>query len=193
MIRCQNHAIAHTEIVQRTYDVRYVIREEGHDSETTETSLKEIEEFGIKSDRIRLIQQSKVHESTGLGKWQTVSVRIINEEEEYERQRQQEIADQEEFEQQKQVSLFPCLSLCLNTAISLSIFPSKEQKKVNENILLEAGEVEDSLSSFDPYNTGIYRGIDISGKNAVVSQEVWYSSFHFPWFPVPSAFHSWNL
>ena len=121
-----------------------------------------------------MIQQSKVHESTGLGKWQTVSVRIINEEEEYERQRQQEIADQEELEQQKQVSLFHCLSisLCLNTAISLSVFLSKEQKKVNENILLEAGEVEDSLSSFDPYNTGIYRGIDISGRNAVVSQEV---------------------
>jgi hypothetical protein len=48
----------------------------------------------------------------------------------------------------------------------------KEQKKINENVLLEAGEVEDSLSSFDPYNTGIYRGIDISGRNATASQEV---------------------
>jgi hypothetical protein len=178
VIRCQNHAIAHTEIVQRTYDVKYFIRGEDltpNTSETAEARLKEVEEFGIKSDRIRLIQVSKVHETTGLGKWQTVSVRIINEEEEYERQRQQEIAEQEEFEQQKQVppSLLPPPSLCLMELLMLiACSLLKEQKKINENVLLEAGEVEDSLSSFDPYNTGIYRGIDISGRNAVVSQEV---------------------
>lgn len=100
---------------------------------------------------------------TGVGKWQTVSVRIVNEEEEYERQKQQEIEDQKEEEQKREV--WPVLSY------PDSPIPQEEKIK-NDNLLLDAGDVEDSLSSFDPYNTGIYRGVDISGRNVVVRQEV---------------------
>lgn len=61
-------------------------------------------ETKIKSDKIRLIRPVTVSESTGLGMWQTVSTRIINEEEEYEKERQREAEAEAEKERLKAVS-----------------------------------------------------------------------------------------
>jgi hypothetical protein len=115
--------------VQRTYDVKYIIQDEDQHAPNGASSgtPRDVEEFGIKSDRIRLIQQKSAAEvyetSTGLGRWQTVSVRIINEEEEAERLRQQEIAEQEELEQQKQV-----VSLMIVSAHFLAVEGTKEDQ-----------------------------------------------------------------
>lgn len=57
----------------------------------------------MKSDKIRLIRPTIVQESTGLGSWQTVSTRIINEEEEYEKEKQRELEEEKEREKVKQV------------------------------------------------------------------------------------------
>lgn len=37
---------------------------------------------------------------------------------------------------------------------------------------MDIGGEEDALSSFDPYNTGIYRGVAISGPNSTQVNEV---------------------
>jgi hypothetical protein len=134
------HAVPHTDITQRTYDVKYLLPNE---SETVPS--KEVLENGIKSDRIRLIRSPTtssasasaaiVQETTGLGKWQTVSVRIINEEEEYERQKQQEREDREEQERIKEVrQLPPSLSVLFSLSLSLSLssLPLSEPHKRNK-------------------------------------------------------------
>lgn len=45
-------------------------------------------------------------------------------------------------------------------------------KKENDSLLADIGAEEDALSSFDPYNTGVYRGVTISGSNTTNTNEV---------------------
>eukprot|EP00604_Paraphysomonas_vestita_P003920 CAMPEP_0174823304 /NCGR_PEP_ID=MMETSP1107-20130205/23327_1 /TAXON_ID=36770 /ORGANISM="Paraphysomonas vestita, Strain GFlagA" /LENGTH=257 /DNA_ID=CAMNT_0016045353 /DNA_START=164 /DNA_END=938 /DNA_ORIENTATION=+ len=121
IIGCHLIPIPHTEIINKLYDIKY----------TPINSSEEKTENKVKSDKIRLIRPTIVQESTGLGSWQTVSTRIINEEEEYEKEKQRELEEEKEREKVKQ-----------------------EMKKENDSLLADIGAEEDALSSFDPYNTG---------------------------------------
>mmetsp|Transcript_26612 Transcript_26612/g.39541 ORF Transcript_26612/g.39541 Transcript_26612/m.39541 type:complete len:395 (+) Transcript_26612:60-1244(+) len=145
IIRCRNVAVPNTEVVQKTFDVEYV-------STSSDCALGMKTESGVKSDRIRLIQRAPVapvtvEESTGLGKWQTVAVREVNEEEERKKQQQRE----KEAEKQRAKAM-------------------KASLEEDARALAEAGEGDDALSSYDPYNTGVYRGIAVDSRGDAEGQ-----------------------
>ena len=96
---CHLIPVPNTDLVNKLYDVKY----------KSENNSEEISESKIRSDRIRLIRPTIVQESTGLGMWQTISIRIVNEEEEHKKQQEREVEEEKEKERLKKV--FYCFIL----------------------------------------------------------------------------------
>lgn len=129
-----------------------------------EEEAKEVEE-GVLSDRIRLVEGEHsmggvdtlppppppppVDEDTGLGGWQTVSVRMVDEEAE---RKASEAAVRAESKRRKE-----------------------EDAQRRARMLAEAMEGEDAMSSYDPHGRGIYKGMDLKvggteGSGAIVGE-----------------------
>jgi len=143
-----------------------VKKEEGKEEEEEEE--EEIEE-DIKPDRLRMVEAllpgnvgaappflpppppPPVDTDTGLGGWQTVSVRTFDEEAE---RRASLKAIKAETKKRK-----------------------KEDAEKRSKMIEEAMEGEDALSSYDPHNRGMYKGIDLNaaargGEGGVLLGEV---------------------
>ncbi len=168
ILSCRSVDIPATQSVQRTFDVQYTLPSPSPSPTSPEPISYTLND--IKSDKIRLFSAAPVKkitpfnrpeaergisETTGIGKWQTVSVTIVDEEEERIKQKEREV--EEEKERAREL---------------------EEEKIANERVLLDVENEEDALSSFDPYNTGVYRGIVVSGI-AQQSAEVWFLFLDF--------------
>eukprot|EP01041_Mallomonas_annulata_P007167 gene7167-14590_t len=156
--QCKDISVPHTTITLRTFIVVYKLQSEGVE--------KEVREEEVKSDRLRLVLDasstltvtedgdvveknsasasvSQVVESTGLGAWTTVSVKITTDEEEEEERRLFQVAAAEEKEAEKLKMLKTSAQLAQDLAEM---------------------ETDSALAAFDPYNTGMYKGIKIGAE-----------------------------
>ncbi len=156
--------VPNTELKLKFFTISYFIKND----ETNENNTEEIIEESVKSDRLRIpitennkdllgtnenslvdnnkvdSENPKVDEMTGIGRWQTVSVKLIDEEKEKELEEQRRIQEEEErIENEKQKKL--------------------EQMKLYE--LNSDFGADNALSSYDPYGKNIYRGIAIKSDD----------------------------
>ncbi|KAM3572647.1 hypothetical protein VYU27_005334 [Nannochloropsis oceanica] len=157
-------AVPNTTLVLRKFAVAFVKRKMAEEEEAAEERGKEKEGAGgkegeeeeieedITPDRIRMVEAHllgtvqrplpspppppPINMDTGLGGWQTVSVRTFDEEAE------------------KKASL---------KAIKAETKKrKKEDAEKRSKMIEEAMEGEDALSSYDPHNRGMYKGIDLN-------------------------------
>lgn len=153
ILGCKETSVPNTEIKLRRYKVAFTL-------EMPSGGEKEVVDDDVKSDRLRVrLDQSReavteegaivavkpMVASTGLGVWQTVSVRIVTEaEEEAERKACEAEAKEEEESAARR-----------NTRKAL-------EDHTNE-------EADSALAAFDPYNTGLYKGVQI-GREIIESE-----------------------
>lgn len=150
ILACKEISVPNTDVRLRRYKVSFML-------EMPSGGEKEVVDEDVKSDRLRLrldrsreavtdegtiVAVKPLVESTGLGAWQTVSVRIVTEaEEEAERRACEAEAKEEE-------------SNAANVVTRKAL-----QDHTNE-------EADSALAAFDPYNTGLYKGVQI-GKEII--------------------------
>eukprot|EP00607_Mallomonas_marina_P004580 CAMPEP_0182425358 /NCGR_PEP_ID=MMETSP1167-20130531/11767_1 /TAXON_ID=2988 /ORGANISM="Mallomonas Sp, Strain CCMP3275" /LENGTH=304 /DNA_ID=CAMNT_0024605999 /DNA_START=553 /DNA_END=1467 /DNA_ORIENTATION=- len=150
---CKEIAVPHTSLKLKTYSVQYLLQ-------SAEGEQKEVTEHEVKSDRLRLILDTTSHlvtsdgavvhtpvhqivESTGLGAWTTVSVRVVTEEEE-EREREKIAEEEREREREEQIG------------------KEKQSQLLAEELAREGSD--SALSAYDVYNTGMYKGVRIGSE-----------------------------
>mmetsp|Transcript_5939 Transcript_5939/g.17341 ORF Transcript_5939/g.17341 Transcript_5939/m.17341 type:complete len:388 (-) Transcript_5939:112-1275(-) len=143
-------SVPNTDLKIRTFSVAYYTAEQLSSSSTEPSVLK-----GLSSDKLRLIAKDSngtwedplaepapvVDENTGLGGWETVAVREIDEEEEarLEEERQLKAEQEERMREERR----------------------KKRLALEEK---DQADVEDAMSSYDPWGKGVYKGIDLTSE-----------------------------
>ena len=141
ILRVQVTAVPNTDLVLRKFTVAYRLSTQAAEEE------EEQEEEDVIPDRLRMVEAQvkklpppppAVEQSTGLGGWQTVAVREVDEEAE----RRAGIAAMKEEAKRR-----------------------KEEEALQRLKLMEdALEGEDAMSSYDPHGRGMYKGIDLKAS-----------------------------
>jgi hypothetical protein len=120
-----------------------------------------------------------IHYNVGLGRWKTVSVKVVDEEE--------ELAERERLRKEEELTNIAASKVIARNDIiknhaDLYMLQARSHKEqlaaVAASLVNQEQDCDSALMSFDPYNTGVYKGISV--RDQVIEDEVraWHFSLY---------------